>query len=445
MYEREEEKMEELRRQLEQQPLPTDRADAAILQGLEQAKREKQKMLAKRKRSLWTIAAAAILVLVLITSIRVSPTFANAVASIPGLDRFVELIQDDKGLQSVFENEYFESIGASETIDNATLTIDGVILDESGMNIFYTVESAAELDEIVLDTPVLHNEDGEVEMRAATYHSFQEERSKNIFQDMIGYHFMEPVGEDTLTFRLDLQTKLNGKEFAFSVPFDVTEAVQASTEYTVAEELEVEGQRFTIDRITVYPLRIAVHITPHPDNTKKILQYEDLRIENGDGEIWGIQQGLSSFGNEPEGETRTFFLQSNYFEQPDGLYFHISRLQAVDKEDAHLIIDTDTGELLHSPKNGKVELISADRSLIALQVDVPEDGLHYGIIGSAVDASGEPLDPEWSSHGFVQEVNAGREELKLRDLDYENPISLELFAYPAYIEKDIRVNLEKVE
>src|SRR5690606_32363801 len=110
------------------------------------------------KRTLWSLVAAALLVLTLATTIRVSPAFANAVASIPGMDRIVELIQFDKGLDAVFKNEYYQLMGDSQTIGSATLTIDGIILDESGMNIFYTIESTLDMKDIVIHPPVLKNQ-----------------------------------------------------------------------------------------------------------------------------------------------------------------------------------------------------------------------------------------------------------------------------------------------
>ncbi|WP_372869290.1 DUF4179 domain-containing protein, partial [Planomicrobium okeanokoites] len=243
MYEKEEQKLTDFKDRLEQIPLPLEAADGAILQGLERAKREKLQTWAKRKRALWSLAAAALLVLALATTIRVSPAFANAVASIPGMEKFVELIQFDKGLEGIFENEYYQPIGESQTVGNATLTIDGVILDESGMNIFYTIESAVEMGDIVIEGPVLENQQDVPPSSISYNHPITQEDSPRRYSDILGFTFQDPVKFEDLNFTLELPIILDGNEFDFSIPFTVPENVKPSIVYEMHEEVEVEGQK----------------------------------------------------------------------------------------------------------------------------------------------------------------------------------------------------------
>ena len=49
------------------------------------------------------------------------------------MDKLVEYIHKDKGLEGIVANNYYQKIDASQTKDDVTLTIDGVILDETGM------------------------------------------------------------------------------------------------------------------------------------------------------------------------------------------------------------------------------------------------------------------------------------------------------------------------
>ena len=55
---------------------------------------------------------------------------ANAVASIPGMEKFVDFIRDDKGLASAIENEYYQELNISSEKEGVTLTLDGVLADE---------------------------------------------------------------------------------------------------------------------------------------------------------------------------------------------------------------------------------------------------------------------------------------------------------------------------
>ncbi|HSI65989.1 MAG TPA: DUF4179 domain-containing protein [Planococcus sp. (in: firmicutes)] len=443
MFENEETKLNDFKDRLEQVPLPLEAADGAILQGLERAKREKLQTRAKRKRSLWSLAAAALVILTLVTTIRVSPAFANAVAAIPGMEKFVELIQNDKGLSAVFENEYYQPIGESQTVGNATLTIDGVILDESGMNIFYTIESAVEMEDIQMDTPILENQQ-DIPLGGITYNSpMAEEDSSKIYTDILTFNFQERVKFENLDFTVDLEVTLDGEEFNFSIPFTVPENVEPSVVYEMNEEVEVEGQKFTVEEVTVHPLRVGVKISYHPDNTKKILQFEDMRLEDENGELWGsIKNGFSAFGGIEDGEM-TFFLQSNYFEVPEELYLRINKMQAVDIEDSYFIVDTDKDLLLHSPKDDRMELVHSSRTGFEMTLKIDYDPDHtYGINGKITDANGELLDMR---HSGISSGYEGKQTIDIAfdDNGYANPVKVELAAYPNYINGDVKIELKK--
>lgn len=443
MYEKEEQKLTDFKDRLEQVPLPLETADGAIMQGLERAKREKLQTHAKRKRTIWSLAAAALLILTLATTIRVSPAFANAIASIPGMEKFVELIQNDKGLQAVFENEYYQPIGESQTVGNATLTIDGVILDESGMNIFYTIESAVEMDDIRMETPVLENLH-DIPLGGITYNSpVAEEDSPKIYTDILTFNFQEPMQFDSLEFTLGLEVTLDGEDFNFSVPFTVPNNIEPSKHYAMNEEVEVEGQKFTVEEVTVHPLRVGIRISFDPDNKKKILQFEDIRLEDENGEVWGsIMNGFSAFGGINDGEV-TFFLQSNYFEMPEELYLRINKMQAVDIEDSYFLVDTDKDLLLHSPKDDRLKLIKSSRTGFEMTLKIDYDPDHtYGVNGKIADANGELLDLRHSgiSSGYEGEQTI---DIAFDDNGYANPVRVDLAAYPNYINGDVKIELKK--
>ena len=105
--------------------------------------------------------------------------------------------------------------------------------------------------------------------------------------------------------------------------------------------------------ITVYPLRVAVNIEFDEQNDMEILQFEDMRIEDENGEVWSsIQNGTSGFGGVGNKE-RTYFLQSNYFKEPKKLYFKFDKVQALPKEESYLLIDLEKKEVLNKPTDGQ--------------------------------------------------------------------------------------------
>ena len=140
MFENEEEKLREFRSELEDLKIPNDQLNQAIHDGFRIGDAELREKRRKRRRSLWSLTVAAVFVLSFATSIKVSPVIANAVAALPGMDKLVEYIHKDKGLEGIVANNYYQKIDASQTKGDVTLTIDGVILDETGMVISVALE-----------------------------------------------------------------------------------------------------------------------------------------------------------------------------------------------------------------------------------------------------------------------------------------------------------------
>ena len=99
VFEEEKKKLEQRKKSIDKIEVPMDKLHSAVRSGFEKAKKERALKRTKIiKRSSWSIVIAAILLISFVTSISVSPVFANKIASIPGMDRIVALIQQDRGL-----------------------------------------------------------------------------------------------------------------------------------------------------------------------------------------------------------------------------------------------------------------------------------------------------------------------------------------------------------
>ncbi|AQQ52603.1 DUF4179 domain-containing protein [Planococcus lenghuensis] len=440
MAEREEAKLNELRKRIEATELPLNKADGAILQGMARAKREQEQKRRKRKRGLLMFAAAAVLFLALVTSIRVSPAFASSVASIPGMERFVEMIRYDKGLRSIVENDYVQNIGVSQTKEKVTLTIDGVILDESGINVHYTLTSPKSLEHVTIRRPSIENGGQELPPASIGYGFPHNGESPTVYTDVIEYRFSELVQYDSLDFTLGLEVGLGKEKIGFLVPFEVPEPPNPPIRFDVNQSASIEGQAFTVETVTIHPLQVAVDIKFDSDNSMKILNIEDMRLVDETGEIWSsIANGLTSTGE--QGADVTYYLQSNYFETPEELVLKIGKLQAVDQENAAVVVDTESEVLLRSPSDGQLKLDEVSNGLIRFYMeDQADDGHTYDMFGQVTDATGKQIN--LSAIGMYQDGNREYWEVML-DEDYTGPLAIELTAYPTVIEGDVEIPLKK--
>src|SRR5690625_7198176 len=156
MYKKEEDQLVTYRDKYRDIPVPAH-IDHYIKTGIDQASK-------KKKRNFRAVLSTAAIVSVLFffcVSVRVCPAFASYAGQIPGLDRLVELIRGDKGLESAVKNDFVQVIGKSDTHDGITFTVDEIIADEAKMIIFYTLEADKDYNYIMLSDPEFTNEAGE--------------------------------------------------------------------------------------------------------------------------------------------------------------------------------------------------------------------------------------------------------------------------------------------
>ncbi|MGO1059920.1 DUF4179 domain-containing protein [Planococcus sp. FY231025] len=439
MFEREEQQLAAYRKEIEEVHLPLDGADDAIASGIRKAKKEQQKRRVLAKRSFWSLTAAAIAMIVLVSTIRASPAFAQTVSGIPGVAGIVEMIRNDKGLASIIENDFYQEIEASQTIDGLTLAIEGVILDESGMNIYYKISSDEPLEGLALGKAEIENKTpippSSISMGAG-------EAAGSEYSDYVAFHFENPIRFEELDFTFKLDVGVKGKSAQFAVPFELSENVRQGQKFVLNENVEIESQKMTIHEVTIHPLRTEVVISFDPANSKKILHIEDLRLEDENGEIWGsARNGRSSHG-EP-GEKMVYYLQSNYFKEPEELHLRFNELQAVDKGEASLLVDVEKQQLLRSPSDGQLNLAEADKKTVRFVLNgLPEKEFNYGLISEIVDADGKKLHVSSESMAF-KENNEREWLIELENVQYKNPIKMKLFAYPSYITGEGDIELER--
>lgn len=434
MTEREEERLRRAKEQLNQIPIPEEALSGAIRAGVRQAEQERARRKTAR-RFIWPAAAVAVLLLAFVMTIRVSPAFAHAVASLPGMSLIVDMIQYDKGMKAIIDNEYYEEIHVTDSDGTVTVTLSGVIVDQSGMVITYTVDSTTEMKDPQIDTIELYSGKELVEHQGISF-NYPDEEGKMSSEQLIHYNFTEPLPTDADEFELKLSIR-DGEEHTFNLPFTIQKPVAQGKVHDLNRTVTVDGQKLTIQSITVHPLKVAVRIKEDPDNSMDILQYEDLRIEDGNGEAWSrIANGMTA--TQDEDGTDIYFLQSNYFEQPALMTFRMNRMQAIDKTE-RLVVDTLTGEVLETPSDGKLEVTELSPTLVETKLETGSD-FGYGYLGNAVDANGKMVD--LSSGGSWQIGEYSYNDLRFTNGDYVNPITINFFAYPNYIEGDVTIRLE---
>ncbi len=184
-----------------------------------------------------------------------------------------------------------------------------------------------------------------------------DEKAKE-WASQIKYYFDEPTLFKDLSFTVEMDVLFQGETISFSLPFELKENVKQGKTIVLNEEVEIESQKLTIKEITIYPLRVAVKVAFDEANSKEILGFEDMRLEDENGEVWGsIQNGVDL-----QGVGKSIICKAIILRNLKSFILRINKLQALDKDEATLVIDTEKGEILNGPKDGRLQVLKTSKS-----------------------------------------------------------------------------------
>ncbi len=435
MFEKEEKQLQNLKQHYDDIPIPSS-IDEHILKGINRAKKKKRFSSIK-----WGSLAASLFIVLILTSIRVSPTFAGYISNIPGLEKIVELVRFDKGLVSAIENDFYQEINVSGEHEGITITIDGAIVDEQKMVLFYTIESNRNIKSIHPEKIKLQDANGnDIEKIGFSYGAIQDIRKGEPVTTTLDIHFDESFPEDFI-----LSVNFSDLDSTWEMPFaiDHSKYEGMKDEIILNETVSIENQKITFEKVTILPTRVAVQLKYDEANTKQIFAFEDLRLVDENGERWnGITSGVSAAL--PSENERIIYLQSNYFKKPKELYLEFSSVRALDKDELEVVVNTATNELLKAPKDGmlsSVEKRGHDLAFLLNSSHPSDENFHYSLFSHDYrDQAGN----EYSSNSsFSYDSPDGKQiGLVLENLDFEGPLTFRIIDYPSRITEPVRIKIK---
>ena len=437
MYEREEQQLRNLYDRIE---VPIELLDEAIFSGFHKAKAEEKKH-SRRKRLLVTMAAAAIILVGFFSSIHFSPAFANYISIIPGMEKIVDLIRTDKGKISAIENDYYEKIDVSQEKNGLKFTIDGAIADENGLVLFYTVTSKDKKKMLETTNVQLESADGK-SLDFGTImagRGFYSDKGEKTFSDLFEFYFQSPF--DAKKLELKVLVKSDNLKEEFTLKFDLNKEIHPKKSYALNKTVTIEGQKIQFLTVDIYPLRAAIHVKMDPNNRKRLLGFDDLRLVDENGETWNkINNGITANGISPD--ESILYLQSNYFREPKELYLVLNKLQAVDKDEASVVVDTEKRQILKQPKGGFLSNLRVEGNDLIFDLHTEKEFNAFPFT-TITDANGKVINSESSflhtrNMKGITELGVDISNLK----NQPNPISLELTAYPSWIRGNVKVKVK---
>lgn len=433
-----------------QETIPAE-IDRAILFGVQKAQHIRQ-----RRKRFWrygTTLTASILLIGLFFSIRLSPVVAAYVSHIPGLEKLVDLIRDDKGLQRATEHHMVQNVEASVQQGQVRFSVDEILMDERRMVIFYTIEHEQPDHVLSLDKVELMDSSGQPWGSGISWGSPMNKGSAT--KNRLDVHLKE---KDTVPDQLQLQVNVAVDQAALDTPiivaFPIDKTKYAEHKeivYAVNEVVTVDGQRFTISKITAYPTQTEVSIHIDPANTKHIFDFVELALVDEQGNTYSFWGNGVPYTQDGE-HVMTYNLESMYFSQPPKqLFLQAKQIRALDKEKRQVRMDAHTGTLLTKPDERlRLDALRQNDDIVgmdfSLQVDTRDVNRYVSIVSELTDDRGneyELLQGTSSSNRENERVQEyGKLFKRLTSKGTPTEYRFTLDSYPTRLSEGFRVRVK---
>jgi len=388
----------------------------------------------RAKKRIVSVAIASLFCLSLLFSIRVSPTIASHIAKIPGFEALVLAVGRDKGIKDIVDSDYYEEINVKQSKNGLSLTLQGVIADNTGLVLYYDADATFDMSKLHLEKVQLFQGDEEIKGGG----SFTNKQSSQTrFSSSVNYSFSEPFAYTSKNFKVVFHFYEKDKgNIEIMIPFSLQNEIAKEKIITANRTVDVGGQKFTITQIRRSPLRTAIDIELDEANTMQILALDDIAVELENGERReGIKYGLSLGGGIRDGKF-TLNLQSNYFHDSDSLKILIGAVQAVPKGEDFIEVDFGTKEVLTKPDYLDWDISVTEQS-VSFAAKKWDDRRVHSFLNSAVKADGTTLKYKGSS--FSDDYQYLFETGNFEKYDGKAKMYINYYANP--IGKNIELNI----
>lgn len=405
-----------------------------LAQARKRALVQKQKDVRRRKQ--WLVTSVALVALCFcLLSIRLSPTIALAVSKVPGLEAIVQLIHHNRGIEDVIEQGYNEQVYTTVEQAGIKVTIEEVIADESGMYILYRLMSEKNLNtEKHIEIEVLQN--GEEIKAVKSYSTFMSEDT---------YDFSSSIeivaSEEKLDYtHPNFEVRFTIEDQVIRVPFTLKNEIKKAKTYLVNKELEVEGQKFTVNEIEISPLRVSIEIAVDPNNEQRILNFNSLELFDENNEVWSsISNGVVGAGTIDKNVNK-YYLQSNYFREPKSLTLKIAEIEALPKGQDFIEVNFEKQQVVSIPNLPTFKVTEVYPMQVRAQYKPKNQNHHKQLFGDAFDVMGKQVEFKGStSSGMGDGYHEATVSYELEGI--KNPVKIYINSFPNYLKGSAQVKI----
>lgn len=432
--------------------------EEAIMRGLQQGENEhRRRKQIRRRRGIIAIALSS-MIIILAATVLTSPAITARLMDIPGIRFFVKLIEGDRTLEKAINQDFIQPVGITAERDGIILTVDAMMIDSQRIVLFITAKQESDSGKLTISHPQISSEQQGLQIAMVSFGSgnlpyFQPFSEPDVYRDMIDFTLNpQSIIPDEITFHSTWYNPVSGveTELALDIPIDHLKFSGLSEEIELQQTIDIQGQKVTIARMMISPLRTVLEVMYDPANTKQIFGFTKLYLEDEHGEkyAWTSSTGLS--------ENHQFlYFEGGALQSFEQLTLVGEYVNVMDKKLDRMVIDTEQKTILEAPDDRiRFESISLQGQYMELtmtlnDLDEIEARTMYSMLGNQfVDGDGSTWQMARIPSGTTPNKKYASEPERqyvyfyLPAETYSQPLTFEIKHYPGYIHQPFRLRLK---
>jgi hypothetical protein len=409
-------------------PVPNISASLAVQAGISQATRK------HKVRMRWVMSSISVAAFVLLFTgcIRVSPVFASFVKQLPGMEGIVNIISQDKGLMMAIDQSLLQKVGITDEHDGISVTVEGIISDESRMVIFYKIKGMKDAEKGNYTIDLLDGHGTRLPV-GYSYSAPNSSLDNYVYEDVIDVFFPNDLSPpDQLSFVVKPKDKKHAGEWKVTTQIDKNLTKGMKKIIDINHTLTLDGQKILIKQATMYPTRLVLDVQFDANNTKKIFGLNDLQLIDEQGRAWKTDTSIGE-------ETRSIHFESMYFSAPKRLTLQGSGLSGLDKKELDFSLDLQSQKITGGPSGLKMTGSKIEDKNLVIDFFIPTSMSNsYTLAFSKVkDNTGKTYEineTRWSQNTETTQDHTVVSSVITNGAALKDTIELRISTYPSKVE-----------
>ncbi|MBQ8586326.1 MAG: DUF4179 domain-containing protein [Butyricicoccus sp.] len=301
----------------------------------------------KRMRRVFTsLASLAGVAAGFVIMVNASVPFAMACNKVPGLSELTQMVARDPSLRMALEHDYVQLVKQTASDGGLTVSIEYLIADRSNLILFYRADD--ENGEPLTGSPELIDENGvRIEGYSASWAYPGEDELQHA-------EFIFSEGEVPERFGVLFTSKGEekaGLEYEFKFDrIDIKPEYRANSRTVeMRKEIEVLGQKVTIEEVEIYPLQTRIIYTLDENNTAKFTRLPFYLTDSAGNVIGNEAGGITGIGGMDASDTCTAILDTVWWDEDETYTLCVDEAAIVSYAEEEVLYDPATKAITGLP------------------------------------------------------------------------------------------------